>query len=367
MIRANGQQFHTCYNISYINHSIVQQRMRVNSSSRLSFFPSCEKQQTKNIEQANRQGFPKRKMRQNRPGHNKHVGSSQKGTAYSANSSVSQHSTPSQLNMFIKGRKAALHQRARRETAMNKVTPLAQTVLNNGTTVERKAKLKATESRASAFGRSMHSNIRFHEKKAICANSAVRKAEVETGSIEWGNLKGETEERSGTKLAAQDDAKYDTKDDEGEMSIMTTDKIEIQLPSPDDDSNDYGGQISGDTSMSRSRTDKDRIRRMYLVSRKSSFGTTVERPFTVLFPDELEKLATSKLPVRESVTPGWLSPVPYSTLDLSLAYATPEPSPIPSDHVSHLQPGFLPKIYSYEQCQNKIQSGSTDLKNHSVE
>ena len=345
--------------------------MRVNNSSRLCFFSSCEEQRTKYIEQATNQSFLKRKMRQNRLAYNKHVGSSQKGTAYSANSSVSQLSTPPQLNMFIQGRKAALHQRVRRETAMNKATPVARTALNNGSHVIREAKPEATESRTSVRNRSMLLNTRFHEKKASCAKFAVRKADVETGSIEWGNQREEPEEWSGTKLAAQDEEQYEAKDDNGEISIVTNDKIEIQLPSPNDDSRDSGAQISGDTSMSRSRTDVDRIRRMYLVNRKSSFGITVDRPFTVLFPDELEKLTTSKLPGSE-FTPGWLSPVPYSTLDLSLAYATPEHSPIPSplpavDHANHLKPGFLPKIYSYEYCQKTIRRRSTDLKNHSLE
>ncbi len=80
-------------------------------------------------------------------------------------------------------------------------------------------------------------------------------------------------------------------------------------------------------------------RRTYFVNQHSPYLTRPsQRMFTVVFPDEVDKIEAPAKTHCNPLSPGWISPVPYSKLDLSLAYWTPEQSPLasPSHHVSHL-------------------------------
>ena len=188
--------------------------------------------------------------------------------------------------------------------------------------------------------------------------STEKKKESKEKKKESTEKKKEIKEKKNTQLAEENKANIEATD-ENEKPVTKNEKIfqrrgkqiKIRLPSPNDDGNEVSigcsNQICNNKAL-ESESDKNQVRRVYLVNPQSPFGGTKIKSFTVLFPDEVEKIPITKLPSSNPVSPGWLSPVPYSMLDLSLAYFTPEHSPLASpsptmDHICRLKPSFFKK------------------------
>lgn len=113
-----------------------------------------------------------------------------------------------------------------------------------------------------------------------------------------------------------------------------------------DDSDGNGTEMVYRNTAAVVQPESNHMKRVYLVNQRPPFGLSKEKSFTVVFPDDMDKVDT--LVNSNPVTPGWLSPVPFSKIDLSLAYITPEHSPLTSpaptsDHICHLKPTFFRK------------------------
>ena len=132
-------------------------------------------------------------------------------------------------------------------------------------------------------------------------------------------------------------------------------QIEIRLPSPCANADDEEGQKEEASKPENSLPPKaysvpefKHEKRTYVVNQRSPFLTSQQRSFTVVFPDEVDKLEPKKPLSSNPLSPGWLSPVPFSKIDLSLTYLTPEHSPLTSpmpymDHVSRMRARFFQK------------------------
>eukprot|EP00112_Aurelia_sp_Birch-Aquarium-sp1_P006381 Seg1705.7 transcript_id=Seg1705.7/GoldUCD/mRNA.D3Y31 product="hypothetical protein" protein_id=Seg1705.7/GoldUCD/D3Y31 len=132
-------------------------------------------------------------------------------------------------------------------------------------------------------------------------------------------------------------------------------QIEIRLPSPcanvDEEEEQTDENRTPENSFvpdTHSLPEFKHEKRTYVVNQRSPFLTSQQRSFTVVFPDEVDKLEPKKPVKSNPLSPGWLSPVPFSRIDLSLAYVTPEHSPLTSpmphmDHVSRMRARFFQK------------------------
>ena len=132
-------------------------------------------------------------------------------------------------------------------------------------------------------------------------------------------------------------------------------QIEIRLPSPCanvDDEEEQREEVSKPENSvlpdAYSMPEFKHEKRTYVVNQRSPFLTSQQRSFTVVFPDEVDKLEPKQPVSSNPLSPGWLSPVPFSRIDLSLTYVTPEHSPLTSpmpymDHVSRMRARFFQK------------------------
>eukprot|EP00794_Sanderia_malayensis_P019942 gene19942-21895_t len=87
------------------------------------------------------------------------------------------------------------------------------------------------------------------------------------------------------------------------------------------------------------QTDTQTEKRTYIINPHSPYriGSAKKEMLTVVFPDDIDKLTAPAPTHSNPYSPGWISPVSFSGLDLSLAYWTPEQSPLasPTPHVGH--------------------------------
>ena len=292
-------------------------------------------------------------------------------------------SNQSQAHLFIQGRKAKLHHKERRETTLRKrdrVAPLIRRVKNDSELAERSV---------LALDKSLLVDKPGPEQRKIkCTSGTKKEEEVERAGNELDKKMKETDDKARMQVAEKDRKKTKVNDPSMkklqvkqrlkeprakigikernhvqpiEQEVVHNDdknekifqrrgrQIEIQLPSSTSDGNETGINSSELLCHKNAfKSDVHQIRRVYLVTQNSTFGSTEEKSFTVLFPDDVDKITKPKIPNSNQASPGWLSPVPYSQLDLSFAYVTPEHSPLPSppptmDHIHRLKTEFEKK------------------------
>ena len=262
--------------------------------------------------------------------------------------SDSKVSAPAHMDICILGRKAELHQRQRKEKLVmqNMIKP-----------VEFKAKIKAWGSDKCAHEDTIKYEIPALGKKTKWIKSVLRKDEAEKDSTVMTKQMREINDVNEYKLDERRATKFETHDESGETNMMLQTKnekiferrgrqIEIQLPSCNDSHTETGDNLIYENCANTSQPTMTEMKRIYLVNQKSPFGLSKEKSFTVVFPDEVDNIEITKIPSSNPISPGWLSPVPFSKVDLSLAYYTPEHSPLTSpsptmDHVSRLKPTFF--------------------------
>ena len=132
------------------------------------------------------------------------------------------------------------------------------------------------------------------------------------------------------------------------ISLRRRHPIEIRLPSPNEEIDDTDGvtefmhndEVTGIFSNGGDRFvfGANSEKRTYIVNQNSLFSSSKQDCFKIVFPDEVNKLESPRTTNSNPYTPGWLSPVPFSTVDLSLVYYTPEHSPLtsPTPHMDHV-------------------------------
>ena len=256
----------------------------------------------------------------------------------------------------IKEKKKESKERRRECKEGNKESKEKKVESKEGKNEIKEKKVESKEGKNEIKEKKRESKERKRERNERKRESKDRKKEDREKKEESKERKKGSKEKNNIELAGKHKAEIEATDDK-QKSVAMNEKIfqrrgrqiEIRLASPSTSEASFGcsNQICNSNAL-ESESSKNQIKRVYLVNQQSPFGGAERRSFTVLFPDEAETIPMTKLPNSNPVSPGWLSPVPYPTLDLSLAYFTPEHSPLTSpspimDHTCRLKPTFFKK------------------------
>ena len=256
----------------------------------------------------------------------------------------------------IKEKKRESKERRRESKERNKECKEKKKESKEGKNEIKEKKRESKEGKNEIKEKKRESKERKRERNERKRESKDRKKEDREKKEESKERKKGSKEKNNIELAEKHKAEIEATDDKQKPVAMNEKifqrrgrQIEIRLASPSTSEASFGcsNQICNSNAL-ESESSKNQIKRVYLVNQQSPFGGAERRSFTVLFPDEAETIPMTKLPNSNPVSPGWLSPVSYPTLDLSLAYFTPEHSPLTSpspimDHTRRLKPSFFKK------------------------
>eukprot|EP00795_Rhopilema_esculentum_P003244 gene3244-1568_t len=240
----------------------------------------------------------------------------------------------------VRGRKIVLNP----WTSKNKIN---LKIKDNQTALEsqKQAKRNQVEMIKKSYSDLSISSVEKSPQKHEVNNVTQRKT---TPEAERDKEKTGSRPNSGPPTVIKGDVTGKVKTTTEKISLRRGHPVEIRLPSPNEEINDTDGvteYMHSDEVTEIFSHAEDRFalganseKRTYIVNKNSLFSSSKQNCFQIVFPDEVNKLESPRATNSNPYIPGWLSPVPFSTVDLSLVYYTPEHSPLtsPTPHMDHV-------------------------------